>query len=83
MEEEILRSIDRKLDALIKILAGNFIQGKNKTEAILTLGSFGMDANVIAEIVGTTVKTVNTRLWEQKKKSESLDKKLKKKEAEQ
>lgn len=83
MEEGILRSIDKKLDALIKILAGNFVQGKKKTDAILTLGSFGMDANVIAEIVGTTVKTVNTRLWEQKKKSESLDKKSKKKEAEQ
>jgi len=83
MEEEILRSIDRKLGALIKILAGNFVQGKSKTDAILTLGAFGMEANVIADIVGTTVATVNARLWEQKKKSGSVAKKPKKTEAAQ
>jgi len=83
MEEEILRSIDRKLEALIKVLAGNFIQGKSKTDAILTLGAFGLGANVISDIVGTTVATVNARLWEQKKKSGSVAKKSKKTEAAQ
>ena len=83
MEEEILRSIDRKLEALIKILAGNSIQGKGKTDAILTLGVFGMEANVIADIVGTTVATVNARLWEKRKKSGSVAKKSKKTEAKQ
>lgn len=83
MEEEILKSIDRKLEALIKILAGNFIRGKSKTDAILTLGGFGIEANVIADIVRTTVATVNARLWEQKKKSGSVAKKSQKKEVEQ
>lgn len=83
MEEEILRSIDKKLEALIKILAGNSVQGKSKTEAIRTLGAFGMEANVIAGIVGTTVATVNARLWEQKQKSGPVAKKSKKTEAAQ
>ncbi len=77
MEEEILKSIDRKLEAIIKILAGNVIQGKSKTEAILTLGGFGIENNVIAKMVGTTVATVNARLWEQKRKSASVAKKPK------
>lgn len=83
MEEEILKSIDRKLEVLIKILAGNIIQGKGKTDAILTLGAFGMEVNVIADIVGTTVAAVNARLWEKRKKSGSVAKKPKKTEAEQ
>ena len=83
MEEEILRSIDRKLEVLIRIHAGNLIQGKSKTDAILALGAFGMEANVIAGIVGTTVATVNARLWEKKKKSGSVAKNSKKTEVEQ
>jgi len=70
MEQEILRSIDKKLDTIIKLLALNFVQGKSKTEAIITLGNFGMDSNMIAAIVGTTPATVTARLWEQKKKAQ-------------
>lgn len=68
MGKEILSSIDKKLDAIIKLLALNFVQGKSKTEAILTLGNFSIDSNTIAAIVGTTPATVAARLWEQKKK---------------
>jgi len=69
MEQEILSNIDNKLDVIIKLLALNFIEGKSKTEAILILGNFGMDGNMIADMVGTTPATVAARLWEQKKKS--------------
>ena len=69
MEQEILSSINKKLDTIIKLLAINFIEGKSKTEAILTLGNFSLDSNMIADIVGTTPATVAARLWEQKKKS--------------
>ena len=69
MEQEILSSIDKKLDAIIKLLAINFVEGKSKTEAILILGNFSLDSNMIADIVGTTPATVTARLWEQKKKS--------------
>lgn len=78
MEEETLKSIDGKLDVIIKLLAGSAVQGKSKTEAIITLGALGIDAEVIADLVGTTTKTVNTRLWEHRKKSEGETKKVKK-----
>ncbi len=68
MEEKTLKSIDKKLDVIIRLLAGNSVQGKSKKEAIITLASFGLEANAIAEIVGTTIATVKARLWEQKKK---------------
>ena len=77
MDEEVLRSIDNKLDVLIKLFAGNLIQGKNKTEAILTLASFGVEANAIAAIVQTKPSTVYARLSEQKKKAASSKKKKK------
>lgn len=69
MEEKTHKSIDKKLDAIIKLLAGNLIQGKkNKTETIITLANLGIEANIIADIVQTAPKTVYARLSEQKKK---------------
>ena len=78
MQEDILNSIDGKLNAIVKLLSGNLIQGKNKTEAILTLGMCGIDANTIADIVGTTANAVNARLSEQRKKLKPIEKKPKK-----
>lgn len=79
MEEEILKSIDTKLAAIIRLLASGSIQGKKKTEAIITLGSLGLDAALIAELVGTTPATVFTRLSEIKRKSKVESKKILKK----
>jgi hypothetical protein len=78
MEEEILIRIDQKLDAIVRLLAGNHIEGKNKTEAINILGALGLDPNLIAEIVGTTPGTVHTRLSEAKKKGAVGGKNLRK-----
>lgn len=75
MEEEMLKSIDKKLGAIIRLLAGNIVQEKSKKDAIITLASFGLDTNAIAEIVGTTPATVTTRLWEQKKGNATKKKK--------
>lgn len=71
MTEEILERIDTKLDIIIRLLAGKYIEGKGKTESILALSALGLDTNLIAEIVGTTPGTVSTRLSEVKKKGES------------
>lgn len=71
MAEEILERIDTKLDTIIRLLASRSIEGKGKTEAILTLGALGLDMNLIAEIVGTTPGTVGVRLSEARKKSKS------------
>ena len=69
MEEDTLKNIERKLDVVIKLIAGNLIQGMSKTDAIFKLGMCGLDVNTIANLVGTTNQTVSVRLSEQKKKS--------------
>lgn len=79
MEEEILKSIDTKLDAIIRLLASGSIQGKSKTDAIIILGGLGLDAALIAELVGTTPGTVYARLSEVKRKSKTEGKKVTKK----
>lgn len=71
MAEDILKRIDTKLDTIVRLLASRSIEGKGKTEAILTLGALGIDTNLIAEIVGTTPGTVSVRLSEVRKKSKS------------
>jgi hypothetical protein len=71
MTEEILEGINTKLGVIIRLLGNKTIEGKGKTEAILTLGALGLDTNMIAEIVGTTTGTVNVRLSEARKKSKS------------
>jgi DNA-directed RNA polymerase specialized sigma24 family protein len=68
MEEKILAGIDKKLDAILRLLASKSIEEKNKTEAIMALGALGLDANLISEIVDTTPGTVYARLAEAKRK---------------
>lgn len=76
MEEEILAKIDRKLDAVVRLLASKSIEGKSsKTEAIIALGALGLDPKLIAEIVDTTLPTVSARLSEAKRKSKGVTKK--------
>lgn len=75
MEEQTLASIDKKLDAVVRLLASKSIEGKNKTEAITTLGALGLDANLISKIVDTTPATVSARLSEAKRKSKGVTKK--------
>lgn len=79
MEEEILDRIDRKLGAVVRLLASKSIEGKNKTEAIVILGGLGLEPNLIAEIVDTTVATVSARLSEVRRKIKAQTKKVKKK----
>ena len=80
MEEETLARIDKKLDAVVRLLASRSIEGaKNKTEAITTLGALGLDPNLISEIVNTTPATVSARLSEARKKVKAETKKVKKK----
>ncbi len=76
MEEEILTSINKKLDAIVRLLAKRAIEDKpNKTEAIKALGALGLDSSLISEIVDTTPATVSARLSEVKRKSKGVTKK--------
>ena len=82
MEEQFLTSIDKKLDAIVRLLANRTIEGaKNKTEAIVKLGGLGLDPNLIAEIVDTTTPTVSARLSEVRRKGKEQTKKVKKVES--
>ncbi len=79
MEEQVLISIDKKLNAVVRLLASKSIEKKTKTEAIMTLAALGLDANLISKIVDTTPGTVYARLAEAKKKSRTATAKSKKK----
>ena len=79
MEEEVLARIDKKLDAIVRMLASRCIEGMTKkTEAIIALGALGLDPNVIAQIVDTTPATVYARLAEVKRKGKAEPKTAKK-----
>lgn len=79
VEEGIIKSIDTKLDAIIRLLASNVIEGKTKTEAIIMLGGLGLTNDLIAELVKTTPATVYARLSEVKRKDKVKVKKVTKK----
>lgn len=81
MDEELLAKIDKKLDAVVRLLAVESIEGKNKTEAIMMLGDLGLDPNIIAEIVNTTTGTVHARLSEARKRKTKGKKAIKKVES--
>ena len=68
MSDEILMSIEKKLDAIVKMMASKYIQGKSKTESIENLGDLGFDRNLISEITGVKPNVVSVRLSEAKKK---------------
>ena len=69
MNEEILKSIDSKLEAILKLIAKNMIDSNNKAEAIRFLGGIGLDNKIISDIVGTPPNVVRARLSEAKKKT--------------
>jgi len=68
MSDEILMSIEKKLDAIVKMMASKYIEGKSKTESIENLGNLGFDRNLISEITGVKPNVVSVRLSEAKKK---------------
>jgi len=79
MSEEVLNKISKQLDQLIALAALNIAKGMKPTEAILALGSAGVDRNLIAQITGSTPPTVSVRLSEAKaKKKPSAEKGSKK-----
>lgn len=80
MKEEIIARIDKKMDAIIRLLASEHIEGKNKTAAIKSLAALGLEPTLIAEIANTSPGMVYARLSEARK-SKGKGKKAKKVEA--
>lgn len=66
MGENDFHKIIEKIDQLIAIEALVAVKGLKPTEAILALGSAGLDRNLIAQLTGSTPLTVSVRLSEAK-----------------
>lgn len=81
MSDESLSKISDQLDQLIALVALNIARGMKPTEAILALGSAGVDRNLIAQITGSTPLTVSVRLSGAKAKMKSSKKKASNKTA--
>ena len=60
--------ISSKLDTIIKILAANFVAGKNKTDAILLLNQVGLEVKEIAKLTNSTPHVVSVTIHKHKKK---------------
>ena len=61
MNEKQFEQINRKLDTLIKLVAGNLLKdAASKTEKVKILDSLGISTKEIASIVITTEKSVKT-----------------------
>jgi len=61
MNEKQFEQINRKLDTLIKLVAGNLLKdAASKTEKVKILDSLGISTKEIASIVMTTEKSVKT-----------------------
>jgi DNA-directed RNA polymerase specialized sigma24 family protein len=66
VSDETLEKISDQLEQLIKLTAANTVKGIKQNQAIVLLGSAGLDRNLIAEILGTTPNTVSVRLSQAK-----------------
>jgi len=87
MSEQILLSIEAKLDTIIRLFASMIIDGaafeeKTNKDKILKLNELGLDRNLIATILGTTPLYVSV-IVSQSKTTKSKKKTKTKKETEQ
>jgi hypothetical protein len=71
MSEETLSKIQAQLEQLTLLTALASVKGMKPTEAIVTLGTIGLDRNLIAKVTGSTPNAVSVRLSEAKKKKSS------------
>jgi hypothetical protein len=64
---EDIKSLEEKLNLLIRVVAAQCVAGKGATESIKTLGRLGIGRDEIARICDTTPNTVSVRLSEAKR----------------
>jgi len=67
MDEKQFTELSSKLDAILTLLAADFLAGKSKTDAMLLLANSGMSNKEIARITGSTPNTVNVTKIRSKK----------------
>ena len=67
MEDDALRRIEAKLDAIVRLLAAPLVQGKKQAESVPLLAALGLDRTQIADICNATPDAVRARLSEAKR----------------
>lgn len=70
-EIEVLRSIDKKMDSVIKLLALNSVKDKDEPEQIKILTSLGLTSEEIGTSLGLSAGTVRWHLHNMKNKRKS------------
>lgn len=66
--EAILRSIDEKLDQMLRLAALQLTSNMKQVQAIYTLNAAGFERRWIADLLGTTPGTVSVTLAKAKAK---------------
>jgi CRP-like cAMP-binding protein len=66
--EEILRSINTKLDQMLRLAALQMASNVKQVQAIQTLSAAGFERKLIADLLGTTPGTVSVTLAKAKAK---------------
>jgi hypothetical protein len=66
--EEILRSINTKLDQMLRLAALQMASNMKQVQAIQTLSAAGFERKLIADLLGTTPGTVSVTLAKAKAK---------------
>ena len=67
-ENEILQSIDGKLDQMLRLAALQLTHNMKQVQAIQTLSAAGFERRLIASLLGTTPGTVSVTLTKAKAK---------------
>ena len=71
--EKLLRSIDSKLDQMLRLSALQMASGMKQAQAIQTLSVAGFERKLIADLLNTTPNTVSVTLAKAKAKTKSRE----------
>lgn len=69
-EENILKSIDSKLNLLTKLMALDVVKGRTFSEQVKMLHSVGMSPSEIASCLGKTPNNIRVAIHSLKKKAQ-------------
>jgi DNA-binding MarR family transcriptional regulator len=72
-EKEILESIDRRLESMLKLLASEQLSGEPTREQVKRLHQMDFQPKEIAEVIGTTQTNVTTHLHNLREDGEIAD----------
>ncbi len=74
MSDEILKSIERKLDAMLKLLALQHIEKKPKEDQAEILLNIGMNSSEVGALLGKSASTIRVQKKKKRDKKKSAKK---------